>query len=195
MTVDSINEILASPKSMESITPDVIGKVFSDYTWKLVGVINTPDRYFVNQSFDVIFSSINRSYECYVESITLTGNGNEAIIVLSCDEMDAQIAASRVLDAEILFGEHTGIKTPRKAIRFKDNEKGVYVLEGEKMIFKKLDVIYEGDDYVLSGYSTDKEYLELYDRVLLDPVPTALPEEENEDKNPPDDGESPPEAA
>ena len=63
------------------------------------------------------------------------------------------------------------------------------------MIFKKLDVIYEGDDYVLSGYSTDKEYLELYDRVLLDPVPTALPEEENEDKNPPDDGESPPEAA
>lgn len=195
MTVDGINEIIASPKNMESISPDVIGKVFSDYTWKLVGVINTPDRYFVNQSFNVIFSSINKSYECYVESITLTGNGDEAIIVLSCDEMDAQIAASRVLDAEILFGEYTGVKAPRRAIRFRNNEKGVYVLEGEKMIFKKLDVKYEGDDYVLSKYTTDKEYLELYDRVLLDPVPTVVLPEENEDKNQPDDGGNPSEAA
>ena len=63
------------------------------------------------------------------------------------------------------------------------------------MIFKKLDVKYEGDDYVLSKYTTDKEYLELYDRVLLDPVPTVVLPEENEDKNQPDDGGNPSEAA
>ncbi len=190
LTVEKINEIIASPTNTESIEPSVIGKVFSDYTWKLVGVINTPDRYFVNQSFNITFSSINKTYKGYVESINLTGNGNEAIIVISCEEMDAEIAALRVVDAEILFGEYTGVKAPRSAIRFQGSDKGVYVLEGEKMIFKKLKVIYEGDNYVLSEYTSDDEYLKLYDRVLLDPVPTVTVSDENDDKNQPEDTEN-----
>ncbi len=191
ITVERINQVIASPKNTDSLEPNVIGKVFSDYSWRLVGVINTPDRYFVNDSFQISFSSINRTYEGYVESITLTGNGNEAIIVISCEEMDADIATSRVLDAEILFGEYTGVKTPRKAIRFQGSDKGVYVLEGEKMLFKKLDVIYEGDDYVLSKYPSGDDYLNLYDRVLLDPVPTVESEEDEDDKKASDNVENP----
>ena len=87
--------------------------------------------------------------------------------------MDADIAGSRVLDAELLFGEYTGIKAPRSAVRFVNDQRGVYILEGEKMVFKKLDVIYEGNDFVLSRQGLDSDYLELYDRVLLDPVPTV----------------------
>ncbi len=170
ITVEKINEIIASPKKEGVMDSNVIGKVFNDYTWKMVGVINTPDRYFVNQTFDLVFSSFERTYTATVESITLTGNGNEAIMIISCDEMDADIAGSRVLDAEILFGEYTGIRAPRSAIRFQGEDRGVYVLEGEKIIFKKLDVIYEGDDFVLSRYNASNEYLELYDSVLLDPL-------------------------
>ena len=79
----------------------------------------------------------------------------------------------RVLDAQILFGEYTGIRVPRSAIRFVGEDRGVYVLEGEELIFKKLNVIYEGDDFVLSEYNAESEYLQLYDRMLLDPVPTS----------------------
>lgn len=191
ITVDKINEIIASPKKTELIEPNVIGKVFSDYTWKLVGVINTPDRYFVNQSFKLTFSSINKAYDGFVESITLTGNGNEAIIVIAFEEMDAEIAASRVVDAEILFGEYTGVKAPRSAIRFQGNDKGVYVLEGEKMLFRKLKVIYEGEDYVLSESTSDYGYLELYDRVLLDPVPAMAISEQTDDDKQHDNEENP----
>ena len=173
MTADDIRAITASPIKSDAEVSNVIGKVFSDYTWKFVGVIDTPDRYFVNQKFDLILASLGKTYRAYVESITPTGNGNEAIVVLSCDTMDATAAAARVADAEILFGEYSGIRVPRSAIRFKDSIKGVYVMEGEKMLFKQLDVIYEGDDYVLSAVNNADGYLELYDRVLLDPVPTV----------------------
>lgn len=173
LTVEIIEQIIASPVKEGTRDSNVIGKVFSDYTWKMVGIIDTPDRYFVNQSFDLLFSSFEKSYHATVESIVPTGNGNEAIIVISCDEMDADIAASRVLDAQILFGEYTGIRVPRSAIRFVGEDRGVYVLEGEELIFKKLNVIYEGDDFVLSEYNAESEYLQLYDRMLLDPVPTS----------------------
>lgn len=196
MTVESINQVIANPKIASHANSDVIGKVFSDYTWKLVGVINTPDRYFVNGTFDITFTNIDKTYKGYVESITLTGNGDEAILVISCNEMDADIAAARVVDAEILFGEYTGVKVSRAAIRFVDGEKGVYVLEGEKMVFKKLDVIFEGDTYVLSKYNpSDKAYLGLYNRALLDPIPTAentiVPTEDGDGNELPDSEENP----
>ena len=85
------------------------------------------------------------------------------------------------------MGEETGLKVPRDAIRFVDvtetvtdengNEsektltrKGVYIRKGEQILFKKIKVIYEGSDYVLSEQLNDDEYLALYDDILLEEV-------------------------
>ncbi|MCD7846864.1 MAG: hypothetical protein LUG49_02355 [Oscillospiraceae bacterium] len=173
LTVDDINAIVASPQKDTAMSSNVIGKLFSDYKWQMVGVIYTDDRYFVNESFDLTFTSVGKTYNVTVESITATGNGNEAIIVLSCDQMDETVAASRVVDVEIQFGTYTGIKVSRSAIRFQNGQKGVYVVSGGQTEFRYIDVIYEGDDYVLSAVTTEDGYLSLYDSVLLDPVSTT----------------------
>ena len=73
---------------------------------------------------------------------------------------------------------------PRSAIRFKEleetstnvltgeetttkvNYRGVYVMDGETVTFRKLDVIYEGDDYVLSSLNAGDGYLILYDSII-----------------------------
>ena len=83
---------------------------------------------------------------------------------------------------------YRGYKVPREAIRFEDiteittgedgketestaNYKGVYILKGEKIEFKKIDVIYEGNDYVLSKiHDNDGSYLTLYDDILIEGV-------------------------
>lgn len=173
LTVDEINAIIASPQKETTISSNVIGKLFSDYKWQMVGVIYTDDRYFVNETLEMTFTSVGKTYTVTVESITATGNGNEAIIVLSCDQMDETVAASRVVDVEIEFGTYTGIKVSRSAIRFQNGQKGVYVVSGGQTAFKLIDVIYEGDDYVLSSVTSDDSYLSLYDSVLLDPVSTT----------------------
>ncbi len=173
LTVEDINAVIASPQKDTAISSNVIGKLFSDYKWQMVGVIYTDDRYFVNESFELTFTSVGKTYTVTVESITATGNGNEAIIVLSCDQMDETIAASRVVDVEILFGTYSGIKVSRSAIRFQNGQKGVYVVSGGQTEFRLIDVIYEGDDYVLSSVTSEDGYLCLYDSVLLDPVSTT----------------------
>ncbi|MCD7823795.1 MAG: hypothetical protein LUG86_07265 [Oscillospiraceae bacterium] len=173
LTVDDINSIISSPQKNTTMSSNVIGKLFSDYKWQMVGVIYTDDRYFVNESFDLTFTSVGKTYTVTVDSITATGNGNEAIIVLSCDQMDETVAASRVVDVEILFGTYSGIKVSRSAIRFQNGQKGVYVVSGGQTEFRLINVIYEGDDYVLSEVTSDDGYLTLYDSVLLDPVSTT----------------------
>jgi hypothetical protein len=49
------------------------------------------------------------------------------------------------------------------------NTKGVYITKGEQVMFKKIDVIYEGTDYVLSKiHENDSSYLALYDDILME---------------------------
>ncbi len=170
MTVDQIKAIIAKPDNTSESQRNAIGKVFNAYSWKMIGVIDVADRYFVHQDLQFSMDTSENTHTVTVESITPTGNGNEAIIILSCDELDSELAETRVADVELTFVEETGIRAPRSAIRFVNEEKGVYVLVGERLEFKKLDVIYEGDDYVLSRNTSDGEYLNLYDRIVLDPI-------------------------
>lgn len=179
MTVEQINDIIANPDKATASERSAIGKVFSDYSWKMVGVIDVANRYFVHEKLQFSIDSSEAVHTVTVDSITPTGNGNEAIIVISCDELDSELASTRVADVELTFVEATGIRAPRSAIRFQNETgedgvnltvKGVYVMVGEQLEFKKLDVIYEGDDYVLSKNTSDSEYLNLYDRIVIDPI-------------------------
>lgn len=74
------------------------------------------------------------------------------------------------MSLDIVFENFKGIKVSREAIRFKDGQKGVYVILGNETTFKKIDVIYEGSDYVVSKYTADEDYLLLYDQILLEAV-------------------------
>lgn len=170
MTVEQIKDIIANPDNTTASENNAVGKVFSSYTWKMVGVIDVANRFFVHEELPFSIDSSEKTHTVNVESITPTGNGNEAIIVLSCDELDSELASARTADVELTFLEETGIRAPRSAIRFDGGEKGVYVMVGEQLQFKKLDVIYEGDDYVLSRNTSDSEYLNLYDRIVIDPI-------------------------
>ena len=68
----------------------------------------------------------------------------------------------------LVFDDYKGIKVDRKAIRFVDNQKGVYIIYGEDMLFKKINVIYEGDDFVLAEITDNPDYLNVYDQIVLE---------------------------
>jgi hypothetical protein len=109
-------------------------------------------------------------------------------MILSCSRFNADLVQHRTENVEVIKGEYTGLKIPREAIRFLDieeehidengkksesivNTKGVYALKGEQVEFKKIDVIYEGSDYVLSAeHQGDSDYISLYDDILIEGV-------------------------
>lgn len=72
----------------------------------------------------------------------------------------------------------------------KNNEKGVYVLLGQRIAFKKVDVIYECDEYLLSAITSDTSYISVYEDIILsgeipaevmEQVTTASTEEQSEE--------------
>ena len=70
---------------------------------------------------------------------------------------------------EIILNDYEGIRVPRKAIRFnKNNDKGVYVILGQRIMFKKIDSIYECDEYILSKITSDDEYISMYDDIICE---------------------------
>ena len=76
-----------------------------------------------------------------------------------------------------------GLKVPRSAIRFQGDQKGVYVILGKDVTFKKINVIYEGDDYVLSENTSNEDYLLLYDQILLEVVSDEDVQQSRSDSN------------
>jgi hypothetical protein len=136
-----------------------------------VGVVDYDSRIAEDTELSLMLNSSKNVYDVTVESVKTCGEDEDKmIVVLNCDILDENLVSSRTLSAKLIFDEYQGIKVPRSAIRFNGDEKGVYVILGKDITFKKINVIYEGDDYVLSENTSDEDCLLLYDQILLEVV-------------------------
>jgi hypothetical protein len=97
--------------------------------------------------------------------------------------MTKDVVQHRVETVEMSVKNYEGIKVPKSALRFVDVEEededgnpvtvtyeGVYIKVGEQIRFRKIDVVYRSDDYVISEANTDNDYLALYDDIVLEGV-------------------------
>lgn len=153
-----------------SIPENAVGKLMKSYDWKFMGVIKNTNKFLINDGLSIRFNSSNKIYGVTVDSIKPIDGTDTSIVILSCNELDEAVLENRFDNAELIFDEYTGVKVPREAIRFQGEQKGAYVMLGQQITFKKIDVIYEGDDYVLSKNTSDDSYLLLYDQILLEGV-------------------------
>lgn len=149
---------------------NAIGKIFDTYTCKIALVIDSDKRVTEGMTLQMMLSSSKKVYNVDVESVTPCEDEGRSVVILSCDRLDEYLVESRVVSAQLIFEEYKGIKVPRNAMRFKGDQKGVYVILGKDISFKKIDVIYEGDDFVLSKNTSDESYLLLYDQILVEAV-------------------------
>lgn len=166
---DEIKKITSNPETHSNAG---IGKIINGYSWKLVGIVdNSQSRYTVGSSVELTFSLTPEAITATVDEIRPTDNPAESIIILSSDKLTFELVQHRVERVGMTVCEHNGIYVPRKAIRFNSKgEKGVYVLMGQGIIFKKLDVIYEGDDFVLTSNTGRTDYVLLYDDIIVDGI-------------------------
>lgn len=169
LTEKDITDIINSKPQYQD---NVVGKMFSNYSCKIVGIVNNDKRISEGSSLNLMLSSSKSKYNVTVDSIKPAKDNNKSIVVFSCDRLDESLVDSRVQSAKIVFDEYEGLKIPRKAIRFKNKDKGVYVLLGNDITFKKIDVIYENedDDFVISKNTSNEEYVLLYDQILMEVI-------------------------
>lgn len=165
-------------------TTNVVGKLIDDYKWYMVGVIDNSKKTFnVGDKVNLKLESSMITTSGDIVQIKDTENPNESIVYIMCNQMIESLVQHRVETVEMSVKNYEGIRVPREALRFvsltetDENGKekvteyeGVYIKVGEKYQFKKIDVIYRADDYVISKASADNDYLSLYDDIILESV-------------------------
>lgn len=191
LTTAGLDKLTASEidsiEDKKSTAPNVVGKLIDGYGWYLALVAdNSRKEYAIGDSVRLRFDSAAESYPAQITDIR-DESSTRSVIIIFCDKFNYDLVQHRAERVELIKGEFTGLKVPREAIRFKDvtetvtddqgNEqtktstwKGVYIREGEQVLFKKINVIYEGSDYVLSEITGDKEFLALYDDIMIEEV-------------------------
>ncbi len=84
-----------------------------------------------------------------VESISTQENG-EVTVVFSYSRHVEELINMRKQSAVVILETYSGLKVPRDAVRVDaDGEMGVYVITGLYTEFKRIDVLYETEDYYI----------------------------------------------
>ena len=122
-----------------------------------------------------------------LSSATFSGKGKKLVLELSDGSLFFNIEKPLGDDESFEISTSTMIIGIRGTSGFVDTDengneaektltsKGVYIRKGEQILFKKIKVVYEGSDYILSDVNDDPEYLALYDDIMIEEV-----EKENE---------------
>ncbi len=193
ITADDIKEVIKNDGyNAAKASKKAVGKIVDDYEWDLVGIVNPKDASFnPGKEVKVKLSSTPDLLTAKIADVIETDDPEECVIVLSCEKLNFNLVQYRTERVEIILDDFNGIKVPREAVRFnKNNEKGVYVLLGQRIAFKKVDVIYECDEYLLSAITSDTSYISVYEDIILsgeipaevmEQVTTASTEEQSEE--------------
>lgn len=183
MDYDKINSLTVSDaeKLFERKPDDVsgqMGKIVGSYKWYLVTVMDGKYSLVLNEGDKM---KINMPYygfkndEVVVEKISKTDGGKVAV-AFSCNMMNETYANMRIEDIELVFREFTGYKVNSSSIHREKDEKNedidvVYILRGDIMNARKIEIIYDAGDYVVVSEDTEAKNgfrpIKRYDEVIV----------------------------
>lgn len=167
-----------TPEYMDSVTLDdsqndgKIGKIVSDYTWYIAASLTANQSLSYKKGDTVTVKTQLKSnpyIKVIVEQINLSSDRERAVILFSCQEMNAELATMRTGPMTVINGEYGGLKVPKSALRVSDNQTGVFVIYGMELKFVTVKVIYQTDDYVIceKADTNQNTQLRLYDKVVV----------------------------
>ena len=173
LTADSV--MTMTPEQLEGISPvtpaeNTVGKIVSDYTWYIACVVPLSDSAAFKVGDTVKLKTTLKSateLTANVSAINL-GSDDEVVMVLSCSNMNGDLATLRTIPITVVTGEYEGLRVKNSAIRVVDGKTGVYVISGMQAKFVEVKIIHTASGYTLCEITNDNSgnSLRLYDEVI-----------------------------
>ncbi len=96
----------------------------------------------------------------------------ESLLVFGCRIVPDGFDFKRIQQVSIVTETYNGFRVPAGAVRYVDGKIGVYVSDGNKVRFRRIDILFAKDgNYVVKQYDITKEgytdMLRLYDKIIL----------------------------
>ena len=170
MTVEQIRNF-----SQEKVVFDnsTLGKIVTDHHWYYAAVLPKSDseKFIVGDTVYLNFNMYNITQIPFtVEEVrTDDSDPDNCMVLMSTSHMVPELLMVRNPSVQIDFTSYTGLRIPAKAKRYEGQQVGVYVLDGDVVRFKTINIIYETSQFILCGANSDLERpLEIYDQVIVE---------------------------
>ncbi len=166
VSADTLRGIIANPvKSRDS---RAIGKLISDYRWRAAAVIDSEKMFGINEGSSVTLrvGSGAQQLDATVVSVEDCGDG-QSVYIFECDKLTKAVVQGRTARFKLVVNSYGGLRVSRDAIHYdEDGERGVYIIRGTTLRFRKINVVYWGEDYIICSQEKGDDYLKLYDRIV-----------------------------
>ncbi|HPU66986.1 MAG TPA: HlyD family efflux transporter periplasmic adaptor subunit [Clostridiales bacterium] len=169
LSCEEIEELIK--KEPEQVPSNVRGKLISGYDFYIAAVLKAElaADLKVGSTVSINFpSSSVGEIKVKVAKISETKDGKTPVIFTS-RQMSEELSQLRIERAEIRLEKHEGYAVPNSAIRIVDGEKGVYILRGNLVTFRKINITYSDDDISIATTPENPEgHLRLYDEIIVE---------------------------
>lgn len=167
-TVDDINKIL---KSSPNDNKGVMGKLVDSFDWYVLCNIptNKVTAFKTDQKVKILMPN-STAQQIEAKFIKVNDNKDGVTAVVLCgNEMNEVIANLRLEDVQLVINEYSGFRIDNRAIREVDGEQGVYVLVGNIVRFRKINIVYSSTDYsIVNNVENESGQLRMYDEVITE---------------------------
>lgn len=168
MTVAQLEEIIN--KDVVTVEQKV-GKIADNHKWYYLISVTPEDAALFSEGkkVEVNFDGISKSLDFRVDSVIKDDTSENQIIALLCETFIPEVASLRQVNADIIFSTTSGLRVSNSAIRFdSEQNRGVYILDREEVKFRKIEILYEGAEYVIVRWNPSaKNSLQLFDEVFI----------------------------
>ncbi len=176
LTLDSFESLISSSPDA-GLMKGSAGKIVTSPYWYLVCKTTRQElgSYSSGADYRIVFP-YSSDVECgmtLTKVITQT-DSDDILLVFKTKTMPEGMTYSRKQTVDIITGNYAGLKITASAVRVLDGIRGVYVLDGNEVVFKKVRILYEdGGSYICAlPDDSDKCHisqseLSLYDLVIV----------------------------
>ena len=150
-----------------------LGKIVTDHHWNYVAILPEADaeKFTAGDTVYLNFNMYNISQIPFtVSEVRIDDSDSEhCAVILRTSHMVPELLMVRNPSVQISFTSYTGLRVPVGAKRYEGQQVGVYVLDGDVIRFKTVNIIYENNEFMLCGANPDLDRpLELYDQVIVE---------------------------
>lgn len=152
MTLNDYREMCN--KNAENLTSGgyAIGKLVTDYKWYAACEVpsNELHNFDTGKYYDVKFPhNGGTSINMYLYRILSDIGSDTAVLIFRTDILPTDFSYLRNQTVQIVKSSFTGYRVPVSAVRIVDGVKGVYILRGSKVLFRKIETLFEYDGYFI----------------------------------------------
>jgi hypothetical protein len=170
--IDDLDEVIVQ-KAIESqpqaVSSNAIGRVVESFDWYIACVVPTDKTINLTQNNTLYVNIPYKGIERLPVKLYKIGDrdNDTTLLVLHCNFMNESLADLRIEDIQIVTEEYEGYKINNSAIRTVDGVKGVYIVRGNLLGFRKIHIVYTAENFsIVDNPNGETDYIKQYDQVV-----------------------------